>query len=82
MRYGGAPGNVQSVWNKVQVTFEILNLEGNLVILLKDQNRHPFIRDRDSGQIEALDRDYAKASSMHQSAPYSPYRRAFRADLI
>lgn len=45
-------------------------LQDNLVIHRKDPSRHELIRDRDSGQIEALDRDYAKASSGSQSAPY------------
>lgn len=47
-------------------------LDADLVIHHKDRSRHKLIQLRDSGQIEALDRDYVKASSMSQSAPYSP----------
>lgn len=41
----------------------------HLVIHHKEQSRHELIRQPDSGQIEALDRDYVKASSMFRSAP-------------
>lgn len=44
-----------------------MSLEDNLVIHHKDLSRHSFIQDRDSGQIEALDRDNVKAST--QSEP-------------
>lgn len=54
--------NLHSLNNMALVKLESTSLEDNLVIHHKDQSRHTFIRDRDSGQIEALDRDYAKAS--------------------
>lgn len=41
----------------------------HLVIQHKEQSRHELIRQPDSGQIEALDRDYVKASCMCRSAP-------------
>lgn len=41
----------------------------HLLIQRKEQSRHELIRQPDSGQIEALDRDYVKASSVCRSAP-------------
>lgn len=69
MRNGGEAGN--NSLNKALGKPESGSLEDYLVIHPTDLSRHKLIRDRDSGQIEALDRDYAKASSVSQSAPHS-----------
>lgn len=68
-----APGDLQSVNNIALVNTERVSLEDNLATHHKDTRADiKLIQDRDSGQIEALDRDYVKASSMSQSAPHSP----------
>lgn len=47
-----------------------------------EQSRHELIRQPDSGQIEALDRDYVKASSVWRWAPPDLHTRPFPAELI
>lgn len=65
--------NIQLLWSSCWSS----SLEDNLVIHHKDLSRHKLIQACDSGQIEALDRDYVKASSMSQSAPYPHNGRYF-----
>lgn len=70
-RNGGEACNLQSANNIALVKLESSSLDDNLVIQLKERSRHKLIRDRDSGQIEALDRDYVKSSSASLPAPDS-----------
>lgn len=62
VRNSGWACNLQPLNNIALVKLESARLEDNLVIHHKDLSRHTFIQERDSGQIEALDRDYVKAS--------------------
>lgn len=75
LRNEGEACNIQSINYIAMVKLESMGFEGNLKIHHIYRAKHRLIKDRDSGQIEALDRDYVKASSLSQSANVSSGER-------
>lgn len=82
VRYGGAPGDLQSVNDIALVNFERMSLEDNLVTHHKDQSRHKaYPRPWQRSNRSTWPRLRESLLNVPVGALF-PYRRGFRADLI
>lgn len=82
VRYGGAPGDLQSVNNIALVNFERMSLEDNLVTHHKNQSRHKaYPRPWQRSNRSTWPRLRESLLNVPVGALF-PYRRGFRADLI